>query len=125
MGNVSTIKFKECFKFATHSVLFELNLNSLVFLKENKFSLAYFIKYKTNCQQQKFNSCKINAIEICFYLLYLLGASMFKAIEGEVDLKRMNKQNYNMAKIRGDITTQLWNITLQLNNFNQTSFISE
>lgn len=50
---------------------------------------------------------------------------MFKAIEGEVDLKRMNKQNYNMAKIRGDITNQLWNITLQLNDFNRTSFISE
>lgn len=50
---------------------------------------------------------------------------MFKAIEGEVDLKRTKDQNYNMAKIRGDITTQLWNITLQLNNFNRSSFINE
>lgn len=50
---------------------------------------------------------------------------MFKAIEGEVDLKRTNQQNSNMAKIRGDITTQLWNITLKLNNFNRSSFINE
>lgn len=59
--------------------------------------------------------------------IYLLniGASMFKAIEGEYYTKRTNDQNNNMAKIRGDVTTQLWNITLQLNNFNQSTFINE
>lgn len=60
-----------------------------------------------------------------FFNLFNIGASMFKAIEGEYYSKRTKDQNYNMAKIRGDITNQLWNITLQLNNFNQSKFISE
>lgn len=50
---------------------------------------------------------------------------MFKAIEGEYYSKRTKDQNNNMAKIRGDVTTQLWNITLQLNNFNQSTYINE
>lgn len=57
--------------------------------------------------------------------LFEIGAWMFKAIEGEFDYKRAQDQNSNMAKIRGDVTTQLWNITLQLNNFNRSTFINE
>ncbi|XP_055326011.1 TWiK family of potassium channels protein 18 isoform X2 [Sitodiplosis mosellana] len=52
-------------------------------------------------------------------------ASMFKAIEGEYYLKRTKDQNYNMKIIRDDISTQLWNITLQLNNFNRSTYINE
>lgn len=50
---------------------------------------------------------------------------MFKTIEGEDYAKRTKEQNLNMAQIRGDISTQLWNITLRLNNFNQSTFINE
>lgn len=50
---------------------------------------------------------------------------MFKAIEGDITIKRTQDQNNNMAKIREDVTTQLWNITLQLNNFNRSSFLKE
>lgn len=49
---------------------------------------------------------------------------MFKAIEGDVTIKLTQDQNNNMARIRGDVSTQLWNITLQLNN-NRSSFLKE
>lgn len=54
-----------------------------------------------------------------------LGASMFRAIEGDLAIKRTQDQNNNMTKIRGDVTNQLWNITFRMNNFNQSSFLKE
>lgn len=54
-----------------------------------------------------------------------IGASMFKTIEGDIDMKRTADQNRNMSKIRGDVSTQLWNITLRLNNFNRSTYLKE
>ncbi|XP_031638321.1 TWiK family of potassium channels protein 18 [Contarinia nasturtii] len=63
---------------------------------------------------------------IILVVLYMTsGASMFKAIEGDVDLQRIITLNNSMTKTRGDVTNQLWDITLKLNNFNQSSFINE
>lgn len=50
---------------------------------------------------------------------------MFRAIEGDIEAKRIDTQNDAMAKIRGDVTIQLWNITLQLNNFNRSTYLQE
>lgn len=50
---------------------------------------------------------------------------MFRAIEGDIDKKRTIDQNNAMAKLRGDVTFQLWNITLQLNNFNRSTYLKE
>lgn len=55
----------------------------------------------------------------------IVGASMFKAIEGEVNYKFTQDRNVSMAMQRVNLTNQLWNITLQLNNFNRSSYISE
>lgn len=57
--------------------------------------------------------------------LFEIGAWMFITIEGEFDYTRAQNQNSNMEKIREDVTTQLWNITLQLNNFNRSTFMNE
>lgn len=54
-----------------------------------------------------------------------LGASMFKAIEGEVNYKFTQDRNVSMAMQRFNLTNQLWNLTLQLNNFNRTSYINQ
>lgn len=59
------------------------------------------------------------------FRLIEIGASMFRAIEGDTDTKRTQHQNNNMAKIREDVKSQLWNITLQLNNFNQSTYLKE
>lgn len=50
---------------------------------------------------------------------------MFKAIEGEVNYKFARDRNESMDVLRNRLTNQLWNITLQLNNFNRTSYINE
>lgn len=49
---------------------------------------------------------------------------MFQAIENDVAKKRTEDQNLMMEKIREDVKTQLWNITLQLNS-NQSSYLKE
>lgn len=59
------------------------------------------------------------------HFAWSIGASMFKAIEGEVNYKFTQDRNVSMAVQRINLTNHLWNITLQLNNFNRSSYINE
>lgn len=50
---------------------------------------------------------------------------MFKAIEGQTDYEFAKNRNNSIATLRGSLMNQLWNITLQMNDFDRLAFESE
>lgn len=50
---------------------------------------------------------------------------MFKAIEGQNDWDLAQERNNSIMVLRENLMNQLWNITLQMNDFDQLSYMNE
>lgn len=75
----------------------------------------------TYAQSKETNSV-FNSVHLNLITRRLIGASMFKAIEGEGARERFEE----MSRIRISLARKLWNISCcELNGFNQTAYLDE